>query len=1032
MKKRFAIWTLALVACAGLAVFLWRWQQMQHMPTRDQGISQKDLEETVRRIRGDSALPAPTPIKPIPLKQPVRLAIGGLGRDNDEQNRQLEDLVLADLTGAPGLELVERQSLDKVLQELNLGISHLVRAQDAVRVGKLLKADWFLLGTPANINGTNTLVVRLVDSRTGIMREAGVFPTDGSQVQLAADLAGFVRQSRQDAVTAKPRVYLAIGTFRDLSLNNRQAAFPTQLRAYLNAAYQGANVTLLEREAVDVLYREVQLDLKGLTEGGTVNPAQPLQAAYWFVDGEYQSYETTNLQVEVSFWVNRIFGRGLRGTLRGPPDHRLFAMIKEAIDSKMRQDDSPVLLSFANEADTRMDAGKELAGLNLGGFINNAKGMYWGALIRPTEYQKLDEQEIARHRRNAEEAIRAFETVLLLEPTNREAKLCLAACFRNQTIARVDEARNLYREIIEEPIPDQWAVVAQKALLATFDWWSDPSDKARWFAAAIQHDTNPAINEFYRTNSETAARDASAGKGSIITPDLAEKRLLEHIRSSKIFMDGKGGTFYERFGLREFRMAFGDGTAAARAMADLLPKMALAIPELAPHITAEVLWYQVETNPPVVAEYQRQLEWCMTHTNQIFHPEKFWELARNDAVYWLFSDQQYDLASKTLEGYCAVIAQKITDDDKIALGFAYMGAERWKEALEVFDRFGGKTVHMTTYGPWGNVFDPVFPGIQANRCRQKLGLPAKLGPREFALNWTRVYSSTPSAFAAGDDGVWIAIGNQLLHLNLDLKTNLAVQLPENAFAPSTVLAVGASKMWIGTAGDGLIEYDKTTHQCRRMTVNDGLLMDYVASLETTDDSLWIGYGGPAGGGLGRMDLLSGKLSSFMPSMNTAAVISTGEPPPREAVGKIVAGADGDLWLYVANDVRQFHVKRNMWESLPRQTTGDIYCFCADSKFLVEGVRPRGALAIQNLQDHSWQVLEDDDGIPNPPSAVTLDGDNVWVGGEGVLTLVDLKKNEVKRICHINAAKVDCIQIAGGYIWVQCEGYLYRASLSSLQ
>jgi ligand-binding sensor domain-containing protein len=338
-------------------------------------------------------------------------------------------------------------------------------------------------------------------------------------------------------------------------------------------------------------------------------------------------------------------------------------------------------------------------------------------------------------------------------------------------------------------------------------------------------------------------------------------------------------------------------------------------------------------------------------------------------------------------------------------------------------------------------------------------------------------------------GLWVAIGGQLLRLDLDLRTNLAVTLPIDASVPITALCLLPSKVWIGTQGAGLIELDKMSHQCRHFTEADGLLMNDIASLEPDGDTLWIGYGGATGGGLGRMDLLSGKLNSFTPSINADAGASTSEPPPRGVIGKIVAGGDGNLWLFVGNDIRQFHVKRNVWETLPRQTDGWVYSFCADSKYLVEGVsfdlleigiqnkiarntpandlhrtnivvtraelrllqtnlhtngshrwvssigirdQRRGAVAIQNLNDHHWQTLEDADGFPNPPSAVTLDGDNLWVGGEGTIALVDLKENKVKKFCHINADAVDRIQIAGGYVWAQFDGNLYRAPLSELQ
>ena len=54
--------------------------------------------------------------------------------------------------------------------------------------------------------------------------------------------------------------------------------------------------------------------------------------------------------------------------------------------------------------------------------------------------------------RNLGEAIRAFETVLLLDPTNREAKLDLALCLRDPIINRVDDARRYYNEILDAQV----------------------------------------------------------------------------------------------------------------------------------------------------------------------------------------------------------------------------------------------------------------------------------------------------------------------------------------------------------------------------------------------------------------------------------------------------------------------------------------------------------------------------------------------------------------------------------------------------
>jgi hypothetical protein len=136
------------------------------------------------------------------------------------------------------LELVERQELEKVLEELQLSLSGLVRANDAVRAGKLVQADWFLLGSPVALEGKRHLVVRVVDARTGILRDAGVFQTDRSVTELTTQLADFLRQCRQNAAAAKSRIYLSVGGFEDLSVNRRRAELPQESRAHLIAAYQ--------------------------------------------------------------------------------------------------------------------------------------------------------------------------------------------------------------------------------------------------------------------------------------------------------------------------------------------------------------------------------------------------------------------------------------------------------------------------------------------------------------------------------------------------------------------------------------------------------------------------------------------------------------------------------------------------------------------------------------------------------------------------------------------------------------------------
>jgi len=960
-----------------------------------------------------------------------------------------------------------------------------VRAKDAVRAGKLLKADWFLLGTEAKINGTNSIVARVVDARTGVMREAGVFPADQPSTELAADLAAFMRQCRQNATSPKLRVYLAIGAFEDLSVNNRQADFPNQLRGFLTAAYHGSSVTLLEREYVETLLQEARLDLAGLTEEGWSNSPSAIQSAYWLVSGQYQSYETTNFQVELNLEIQRAFGKSWQRSLRAEPGEPIGRQTKAAVDAVMNQNSGPVFATRRTEARMQMEIGRELW-KNAGGFDPVWVSETW------TE----DEQVLAKQRRKLEDAIRALQTVLLLEPTNREAQIYLAACLRRRVIFRLDDACNYYREIIDEPTRDKWSGLAEQALLQTFKWYQ-PEQRLRWLQSAAAQTTNAVAAKFYSAQAEEAQNEITMSSGdSPKAEQLAEKKLMDSFQSYKSYLQGKSGHSSEDMGMDDYIAVFKwDRGTAAQKLAEMLPKMQKQAPGLEPYLLATVLTYQLDTNTPLFAEFEGMLDHCIEHPDQVLNPLQLWYKIRWSVYDWCLEKTNYALAIKLIEGEKRVAAGgkvaslDFDDMENIKLAYAYLAAQQWQNALEIFESFTNRPVKATGGGPWGEAFQPILTDKLAAYCHKQLGTAITRDGRKFDLGKPVLCLCSPSTFVADDNGLWVGIGGQLLHLDFELRTNVAVTLPIGGLVPITALCLNSSSIWIGTRGAGLIEFDKASRQCHRLTEADGLMMNDVASLELYGDLLWIGYGGTTGGGLGQLDLRSRKTISFMPALKTDGVANAGEAP-REEVKKIVAASDDVLRLSVSGAVRQLHVATEVWETLAKANCEWVTCFASDSEYLVEGggiglieigiqdlprrnaptndlhktnmvvslpelkhleenlrtngshryvwstssgnIRPKGTLAIQNLHDHHWQILEDTDGLPNPPSTLTLDGNDLWVGGEGAIALVDLKEGKVRKFCHIKAGGVDSIQIAGGYVWAQFDWHLYRAPLSALQ
>lgn len=1071
MNKRSLILFGLLLVGGGLAWLLIRWYTEREF--HDQAFSEKDLAKAAARLHpGAPTQPVVLPQTPLAPSHRVRLAIGWLGLPDEARNGQVADLLAAELSGAKGLELVDRQSLGTVLRELELSLSGVARAKDAVRVGKLLRAEWFLLGSTVSAGGSNAVIARIVDARTGVMCDVGVFPYAEASPGLATKLADFVRRSRQLGARAEQRVFLAVGTLQDLSVNSRQAAFPAQLRAQLIEAYQGSSVTLLEREYVSALLQEVRLDLAGLTEESGTNAPLPMQSAYWLINGYYQSYETTNFQVEVTLDIRRIFGGMSHVSFHGKPDKALFRQIKTAIDSEMARNTAPLWATRKSEARAQMMAGKELADLGSFGLIWVD---YYGDRTEP-------------RRRNTAEAIRAFETVLLLEPTNREAKMYLAACLRKSTVGRSGEARDYYRQILEEPVQDKWGGQAQQALVDSFRW-ENPQEKARWFGSALQGNTNAALAGFYRQNAETAAGDVVMQSGaSPKAIELAQQRLIEAVRSSKVFMQRGTGTSFGAFGMYDFVEVFGkDKATAARELAAVLPRLESEFPDLRPHLVATALEFQVEDNAALAQEFETVLGECLDHPERVVNLKEFWQGARWSVYSWCFARTNYGLAVKLMEGERRAAGGGYSDfnqQEKLKLAYAYLAVARWKDALDVLAEFSGKPVRPEGDGPWGRAFTPVLTDKLVAQCREKLGLSIMRDLRKFEMGPNCVCMHSPSTFTTDADGLWLAIAGQLLRLDFDLKTNAVVILPVDPYVPITCLCLGVEKIWLGTSGAGLIEYNKATHGCRHLTEADGLMMNDLSSLYQEGDSLWLGYGGDAGGGLGHLDLRSGKLRSFMPSL---IAVSGGEAPPRQPIGGISSGGSGDLCMLVGGAIRKFDAAHDSWGVLPQPSGAHIGCFAAEHGRLVEGVaitqieiqlaykpnrslptnrteettlvvspeelsrleatlktngnrqyvrgssvgnhRNKGQLEIRNFSDDHWQRLTDLDAIPNPPTAMALEGDDLWVGGEGFVARVDLKHNIVKNFSLIRAQSVERVKTGGGYVWAQYDRHLHRALLS---
>lgn len=106
----------------------------------------------------------------------------------------LTQMLTTDLVGAGGVKVVERTQLQAVMDELKLGHSSVVDKDTSARVGKLLGAEYLVLGSYFSLAGTLRVDARLVKVETGeVVHASGANGLVGEFLDLERKLAGSFR-----------------------------------------------------------------------------------------------------------------------------------------------------------------------------------------------------------------------------------------------------------------------------------------------------------------------------------------------------------------------------------------------------------------------------------------------------------------------------------------------------------------------------------------------------------------------------------------------------------------------------------------------------------------------------------------------------------------------------------------------------------------------------------------------------------------------------------------------------------------------
>ncbi|WP_157067505.1 CsgG/HfaB family protein [Desulfosarcina cetonica] len=208
-----------------------------------------------------------------------------------------------DLAEAPSLTILERQNIDALLGELQLGTSELVDADTRLRLGRLLGVDYFVFGSYLAVGDRLLVSAHLVRTASGVVVQSA--DSDGDYLavkpivrRLSIKLLNGLghRVQAEMARSAAPPADLAIKTLYDEGRELEQKGnIPAALSRYR---------AILKREADNPWAREAV---------GRLSAARQPDGDGSCPDGKRQVFIVSGIenQVNDATWENRLIAVGL-------------------------------------------------------------------------------------------------------------------------------------------------------------------------------------------------------------------------------------------------------------------------------------------------------------------------------------------------------------------------------------------------------------------------------------------------------------------------------------------------------------------------------------------------------------------------------------------------------------------------------------------------------------------------------------------------------------------------------------------------
>jgi TolB-like protein len=174
---------------------------------------------------------------------------GSFGKDRgdfDALGKGIADILITDMANNPNMRVVERERIQALITEQNLVKEKTIDAQTAVRLGKIVGAQYMITGMfMSDSKGTLNLTARVINVETSAITNAMRLPSKGD------DVLGLINQLSTKLNTEMKLAALPVGQGGNAAPANASAPTPAA-PAVANAAPQSRAASAEPKPAVQV------------------------------------------------------------------------------------------------------------------------------------------------------------------------------------------------------------------------------------------------------------------------------------------------------------------------------------------------------------------------------------------------------------------------------------------------------------------------------------------------------------------------------------------------------------------------------------------------------------------------------------------------------------------------------------------------------------------------------------------------------------------------------------------------------------